>query len=264
MPTRDTPFAPGTPCWVELLSSDVAASQAFYGGLFGWTFEESDADFGGYVTAYSDGYPAAGIVPHSAHTPGPDVWTTYIAATDAEAAAGAVADAGGQVIAPAMAVADLGAMAIVSDPTAAIFGIWQAGTHTGFRKYNEPGSVTWDEHHSRDFATSTRFYEQVFGWTMDRSAGDTDAFRYYSGQVNGAGVAGLADSARELPAGAPSYWTVYFSVADVDEAAGKAAALGGTVGMGPEDTPIARLAEVRDTAGVQFMLHSQKLANRPG
>jgi uncharacterized protein len=264
MPTRDTPFAPGTPCWVELLSSDVAASQAFYGGLFDWTFEQSGADFGGYVTAYSDAYRVAGIVPHSAQTPGPDAWTTYIAATDAQAAVAAVADAGGQVIAPAMAVGDLGALAIVSDPTAAIFGIWQAGTHTGFGRYNEPGSVTWDEHHSRDFATSTRFYERVFGWTMDKSAGDTDEFRYYAGEVDGAAVAGLSDSARQLPEQAPSFWTVYFAVEDADEASGRVGELGGTVTMPAQDTPYGRIAEVHDNAGVQFMLHSEKLAGPAG
>jgi predicted enzyme related to lactoylglutathione lyase len=38
----------GTPCWVELLTSDPARSQEFYGRLFGWTVEDPGADYGGY------------------------------------------------------------------------------------------------------------------------------------------------------------------------------------------------------------------------
>ena len=41
MTTRDTPFAPGTPCWVDLLSSDVDKAKIFYGELFGWTSEQA-------------------------------------------------------------------------------------------------------------------------------------------------------------------------------------------------------------------------------
>ena len=32
-----TAYPPGTPCWVDLSTSDPAASAAFYTGLFGWT-----------------------------------------------------------------------------------------------------------------------------------------------------------------------------------------------------------------------------------
>jgi predicted enzyme related to lactoylglutathione lyase len=35
MPTRDS--APiGSPCWVDLSTSDTESSRAFYCGLFGW------------------------------------------------------------------------------------------------------------------------------------------------------------------------------------------------------------------------------------
>ena len=259
MSTRDTPFAPGTPCWVELLSSDVNASKAFYGGLFGWTFEESGADYGGYVTALLDGRRVAGITPNSTPT-SPDVWTTYIAARDASAAADAVADAGGHVSARVMAGGGLGAMAIVSAPTSAIFGVWQAGSHTGFGRYNEPGAVVWDEHHSREFATSTAFYQRVFGWGIDKSTGDTDEFRYYLGQVHGETVVGLMDRTAQMTGDTPSYWAVYFSVADADEAAARIAELGGTVTSEPTDTDFGRVVGGRDNAGVAFTLHSEKLA----
>ena len=54
MPTRDTTPA-GAPCWIDLMTSDPAASKAFYGALFGWTSEDSGPEFGNYVTFAKDG-----------------------------------------------------------------------------------------------------------------------------------------------------------------------------------------------------------------
>ena len=72
---------------------------------------------------------------------------------------------------------------------------------------------------------------------------DTDEFRYTTAAVGDEDVAGLMDSSSFLPAEVPSHWAVYFSVADADEACGKATELGGAVIRPPEDTPFGRLAE---------------------
>jgi predicted enzyme related to lactoylglutathione lyase len=260
MTTRDTPFAPGTPCWVDLVSTDFDKSAAFYGALFGWTASEPNAEFGGYAIFSSDGHQVAGVMGRMPQMQGPDVWSTYIATADIDGAAAAVADAGGQVMAPPMAVGDLGSMAMLIDPAGAVFGVWQAGQHTGFQKYNEPGSVTWDENHSKDFAASTPFYERVFGWDLDKM-NDSDEFRYYQAKVDGEVVAGLMDSAGFLPAEVPSHWAVYFSVADADEAIATAVEHGATVLRPAEDTPFGRIADLIDPTGAMFKLHSAKLLN---
>jgi predicted enzyme related to lactoylglutathione lyase len=260
MTTRDIPFEPGTPCWVDLFSSDLDASKNFYGELFGWEAHDSGEEFGGYVSVHSDGRRVAGMMKNTPESGSPDVWSTYISTDDIEATSEALVEAGGQVMFAPDAVADLGSMAIVVDPAGAAFGLWQPGTHLGFTKYNEPGSVTWDEHHSKDFRASTPFYEKVFGWQMD-TTNDSDEFRYYQAKVNGEVVAGLMDSAKFLPAEVPSHWAVYFGVEDADEAAAKVTQLGGSVIRGPEDTPYGRLADVQDPTGAAFKLHSNKLAN---
>ncbi len=36
MVTRDTAWANGTPCWVDLGVADIRKAGAFYGTLFGW------------------------------------------------------------------------------------------------------------------------------------------------------------------------------------------------------------------------------------
>jgi predicted enzyme related to lactoylglutathione lyase len=254
MPTRDTPFAPGTPCWVDLMSSDATAATAFYTALFGWTALAPAEEFGGYVTFASSGHRVAGMVPSQPGMGTADVWSTYIGVQDVQAAVAAATDAGATVLSPPMNVADLGGMAVLLDPAGAAVGLWQPGTHTGFEKYNEPGSVTWDEHHSKNFAASSAFYASVFGWKLEPMS-DTDQFRYFTATVDGNGVAGLMDSASFLPEQVPSHWAVYFSVPNVDAASARVVHLGGIVTRPAEDTPFRRMADVRDPNGTPFKLH---------
>ena len=255
MPTRSTPFAAGTPCWVDLLSSDTDKARQFYGDVLGWTAEESGAEFGGYITFYSDGHRVAGLMANQADNGIPDFWSTYICTDDVEATVAAAEKAGAKVLAAPMAVADLGSMAILSDPTGATIGLWQPGSHIGFEKYNEPGGVAWDELHSKDFEASKRFYAEVFGWQMVANS-DTDDFRYYTGDIDGSSVAGLMDSSKFLPPEVPSLWTVYFSVSDIDAACERATAAGGRVLRAPEDTPFGRIGELADPTGALFKLHT--------
>ena len=56
------------------------------------------------------------------------------------------------------------------------------------------------------------------------------------------------------PAEMPNYWLVYFSVDDVDGAAARAAAAGGTVMLAPLDFPGGRMAMVVDPQGAIFGL----------
>ncbi|MEP7024210.1 MAG: VOC family protein [Actinomycetota bacterium] len=260
MTTRDTPFAAGTPCWVDLQTSDVAASTAFYSELFGWTSESAGEDFGGYVTFFSDGHRVAGMFGQAQDSGHPDSWSTYLATADIAATTAAAQEAGAQVVAAPMEMGPLGSMAVLVDPVGATFGLWQAGLHTGFAKYNEPGAVTWDEHHSKDFATSTAFYQKVFGWGIQKTS-DTDEFRYYEGQIDGQTVAGLMDSHSFLPPSVPSHWAVYFSVADADAAVAQSVKLGGKVLRDAEDTPFGRIADLADATGANYKIHSAKLAN---
>lgn len=261
MTTREKPFAPGTPCWVDVLSSDVEASKAFYGGLLGWDFEAGSEEFGGYVNASSDGHRVAGIVPRRPEMGAiPDAWTTYISTADIDATVAAADAAGGQVMAAPMQVGEMGSMAIVIDPAGGAFGVWQPGSHIGFGKYNEAGSVAWDEYHSKNFDATTAFYAAVFGWQIEPMS-ETDEFRYSTAQVDGQDVAGLMDSHAFLPEEVPSHWAVYFNVADVDAAVANVTELGGTVIRPAEDTPFGRIADAVDSTGAMFKLHSVTLAN---
>ena len=164
------------------------------------------------------------------------------------------------MVVPAMAVGDQGSMAVLVDPAGGAVGLWQSGRHTGFTKYDEPGSVVWDELQSKGFAAAKEFYADVFGWTYDVTS-DTDEFRYLTAKVGDDQVAGLMDAAPFLPPEIPSHWAVYFNVADADEAVATAVAAGATVQMAPEDTPFGRMAQLSDPTGATFHLHSTKLVH---
>ena len=52
----------------------------------------------------------------------------------------------------------------------------------------------------------------------------------------------------------PSYWGVYFTVADADATVARAQELGGSVMFGPDDTPVGRLAAIVDPQGGNFSI----------
>ena len=255
MVTRDTAWAAGTPCWVDLGVPDFSQAQAFYAGLFGWDIQQGPPDAGGYAMCMKDGRAAAGIGPKMGPADAPTVWMTYISTDDADATAARVKAAGGQVIAEPFDVMDAGRMAVAIDPAGAVFGIWQPLAHTGAGVANEPGAVTWNEQLSRDFEGSQAFYRDVFGY--DYNDMSSDDFRYASFRVGGADVGGIGELGPQFPADIPANWTTYFAVQDADTAVAKVTELGGSVLRAPWDTPFGRMAVVSDNQGAPFAIMSQ-------
>lgn len=100
MPTRDTPWPAGIPCWADCQVDDPQAARAFYSQLLGWDVQDSPPEAGGYLMALLDGKPAAGIGPKPGGQPMPSVWTTYIAADDVDATAAKVTAAGASCSCP--------------------------------------------------------------------------------------------------------------------------------------------------------------------
>src|SRR5579859_7194396 len=73
----------GTPCWMDLLTSDTARAREFYGRIFGWHGAEASEEFGGYFMFTLDGAPVAGCMPAMPSMDVADVWGTYLATPDA-------------------------------------------------------------------------------------------------------------------------------------------------------------------------------------
>jgi predicted enzyme related to lactoylglutathione lyase len=258
MPAMTT-YPPGTPCWVDLSTSDPAASAAFYTGLFGWTAQAAPP---GGDAAYTFFAPAgtppgefhrsvvAGLMPSPGS--GRAAWNTYVSATDADAAAGRVTAAGGQVLAPAAEVPGQGTMAMFADDQGARFAVWQPAAFDGARLVNDPGCFCWSELACRDTAAAGAFYGSVFGWAPDTS--EMGPMTYTEWRLAGRTVGGMVHMDEEWPADVPPRWVVYFAVTDCDEAAARATELGGRVTVPPADAPPGRLAILTDPQGAAFTI----------
>lgn len=244
MPTV-TAYAPGTPSWTDLTTSDPEAASAFYGAVIGWDVVDPGPQFGGYRRLVREGRAAAGLM--QAQEGMPTVWTTYVATTDAQATAAAVREHGGTVLVEPMPVHDLGTMAVFLDPAGAAFGAWQAGTFAGAEVVNEPGALVWNELATRDPQGATAFYAAVFGWTA-RTA-DMGGTMYTTFELDGRGVAGMMEIGADWPPEVPSYWGVYFGVEDCDAAVAEATGRGAQVIVPPRDIPVGRFAALTDPQG---------------
>ena len=244
--------ANGDPCWIDLMTSDTAAARSFYGELFGWTALEPDPRFGGYFNFEKDGELVAGCMNQMPDSSTPDIWSVYLQVADAKETVAAAVAHGGQVVADAMDVDDLGTMAVLVDVGGAAIGMWQPGEHKGFGDRGIPGTPSWFELHTRAYAESLSFYKDVFGWELHTMSDEAD-FKY-STLGDEDPRAGVMDAASFLPEGVPSHWAIYFQVADADKTLARVQKLGGSILEPAQDTPYGRLATATDTTGARFKL----------
>jgi predicted enzyme related to lactoylglutathione lyase len=256
MPTR-TSYTEGTPNWVDLQTTDVDAAKAFYGSLFGWTFDDQpDPDGGAYSIALIDGQSVAAIAPQSpmlVENKVPPRWNTYIAVDDVDAAAAKVVGAGGQLLMEPFDVMEAGRMAFVADPSGAAVGLWQASDHIGATLVNEPNTLTWNELTSNDLVAALPFYEAVVGLTArETPMGEHNYTMLFVGEdfVGGATIPQME--------GVPNHWHVWFAVADADAAVATATAGGASVLLGPQDMEIGRIAVLTDPQGAGFSIIAMK------
>lgn len=246
----------GAPCWVELMSSDPDRSAAFYHELLGWETGEPNPEFGGYRILSLGGEQVAGLMQAQPGMPVTDVWSVYLCVDDAVPTVAAARKAGSEIIADAMAVGDLGTMAVITDAGGAVIGMWQPGEHRG-------GVVATDnapchfELQTRDFDASVAFYETVFGWKPEQTPSDDPTFRYTVLNVADGENAGIMDATAFLPEGVPAHWGIYFAVPDVDATLATTEKLGGSIVMPAEDTPYGRLAVATDVNGATFKLRGE-------
>jgi predicted enzyme related to lactoylglutathione lyase len=238
MPAASHP--PGTFCWFECGSTNVAQAKKFYTGLFGWSAVEvpMPSDMGGTYTMLQIGedvvggmYPLAGAQFEGV----PSHWTTYVAVQDTDAIAERTAALGGKILAPPMDVPDVGRMAVLQDPTGAAFAIFQAGGHPGIAQLGPvPGTFGWSELATRDTAAAKTFYTELFGWTAKTD--DNPEMPYTEFQVEGKSIGGMMAMTPQH-GDAPPHWLPYVMVKDCRATAKKVESLGGHLFVPPMDIP---------------------------
>ncbi|KUN81425.1 VOC family protein [Streptomyces griseoruber] len=240
----------GTPCWADAMFTDVEGAKTFYGEVLGWTFGESSSEYGNYTQAYVDGKAVAAVVPPMPGQEGQSQWCLYFASPDAEATAAKIRAHHGEVLMEPMQVGDFGTMCLAREPSGAVFGVWQAGTHEGFEAEAVPGAYGWAEVFTREPDRADTFFSSVFPYTAQQIEDDNVDFRMFN--VGDTTVLGRMRMTDDFPPEVPSYVNVYFIVGDCDEAVAKATKLGGVLRFGPMSSPFGRFAALSDPQGANF------------
>src|SRR5215211_3253964 len=240
-----TSHAPGTFSWVDLATSDADGAKVFYGGLLGWVFEDMPVpDSPPYSMARLGGRAVAALYPKRDEQ-APSAWLSYVTVEDADATAEHAGELGATVISEPFEVLEAGRMAVLQDPTGAVFAIWQPRASIGAELVNDPGALCLNQLNTTDPQSAQAFYGGLFGWTFHGIESGGPA---YWGINNGDRLNG------GMMAGEPSHWLAYFTTADIDASAAKVGELGGRVALGPVPVPGGRIAVAADPQGAVFAL----------
>ena len=274
MPERDGYIA-GVPCAVDTSHPDPEAAIGFYGGLFGWEFEDvmPPQSERRYFVARLRGLDVAAVGSTLEGGPQTAMWNTYFWVDSADETVSRVRDAGGGVVSePVDVPPDAGRTAVFTDPEGALFRVWQANENRGAQLVNEPGSLNLNGLNTHDLGGAKAFYGSVFGWRtidvngfemwalpgfgdfLERDSPDLrkqmveaeapEGFEDVVGSINP-----IADDQPDTPA----HWSVTFAVDNADATAAKAAELGGNVIVPPFDAPWVRMTVIADPQGATFI-----------
>lgn len=261
-------YPAGVPCFVDTGRRDPQAAMDFYGGLFGWEFEDvSPEGAPSYFPASLNGLvvAAVGEQPDMDWTP---VWNTYVRVDDADVTAAKVSEAGGKVTMPPFEVGPAGRMVAFDDPEGASLCLWEPGQTRGAQLVNAPGAWVFSTLITADADAAATFYGSVFGWKLGPADDDGSAMLMQPGYQDF-----LAQKDPDLPArleqfeapegfgdvvattmpaanGTPPHWGVSFSVDDADASVSRASELGAAIVVEPFDAPWVRVAGLRDPDGV--------------
>ena len=165
---------PGTFSWAELATTDQKDGVAFYRALLGWNVSEQpagpDETYSMFQLGDKEVAAACGLRPEERKAGVPSHWNMYVSVANADEAVKRAEQLGAKVLAPPFDVMEVGRMAVLQDPTGAVFQVWQAKQHIGARVLNEPGALCWTELTTRDTKAAESFYTQLFGWSAEHSA----------------------------------------------------------------------------------------------
>ncbi|MFJ8042756.1 VOC family protein [Kitasatospora sp. NPDC096147] len=250
-----TDFRTGSPNWLDLGSPDTAAAAAFYGAVFGWSFEPSGSEAGGYGFFRQDGRTVAALGPlteEGAHS----AWTVYFHTPEADSTAKSVEQAGGTVRVAPDDVFDAGRLAAFTDPAGGEFAVWQPNRNAGLEATTVPGTLCWVELHTPDPAGAQGFYGTLFDWRYERV--DVPGMTYtVVSTADGADQqrASFGGIAPTEPGHDHAAWLPYFEVTDPDATIDRTVAHGGAVLLPGMDAPgIGRMAWLTDPAGARFAI----------
>lgn len=246
----------GKVIWHDLITEDLESAKRFYGGMFDWTFEDTNAPSGqDYSVARSGNVYVAGMLTIASPEDGSNYsrWLPYISVSDVDETLSKVTAAGGSVAATARDV-NLGRVAAILDPEGAVIGLARSrfGDPDDQTTSAAPGRPMWTELLADDTSAAISFYQTTIGYdvrTLERRGG-----QYTLLGSNGVDRVGIMKNPSE---DVKPVWLTYFGVTDPVAAAAKAEELGGRVILPPSpELRNGTLAVVEDPSGAILVLQN--------
>ena len=218
--------------WRDLLTNKPAESRRFYEELFGWTFERPGTvpGFGGpdsYLLIRHEGRLIGGMLDTNTIRPGEDIsqWMTGMSVADLDTAVARVEAQGGKINAPPTSVGSRGRIAVIEDPTGALFAMIEASGGDPDDSDPVANGWLWDELWTEDVDTATTFYQAVVGFEYtDHDIDQNEDYRVLTiDNTPRAGVLQMPfDDVRPV-------WVNYVRVEDPAAVTARVAGLGGEV-----------------------------------
>jgi uncharacterized protein len=231
-----TKYPHGTFSWAECASNDASKGKQFYSDLMGWGYDDMPMGGGQVYTMFKhDGERVAAINPLQPEEQAqgtPSHWNNYVAVDNVDALADKATQLGGTVIMPPMDVFDNGRMLFLQDPTGAFVGLWQAKSFIGAGLVNIPGAMTWNELMTPDSQKARDFYGPLLGWTFQKMENVDYYLIFNQGRLNG-GIMSMTPEMGNMP----PVWSIYFSVANIEDSAAKVEKLGGKIHVPITEAP---------------------------
>lgn len=238
--------------WYELMTTDRAAAQAFYGAVCGWTFG-GDGDYAEVIA--EGGRRIGGILtrpPEAASMP--PMWLGYIGVAELEPAIARLTEAGGRLHKGPVDMAGVGRWAVVADPQGAVFYLFEPARADDAA--DASAAVGWHELYATDADAALGFYHAQFGWEADETLdmGDHGKYRMFRAAGGSRAIGGIM----RLPAPeCPPMWNYYFLVPSVAAAADRIPAAGGAIRLAPMQVPGGSwVLQGVDPQGAAFALNS--------
>lgn len=245
--------------WVELMTKDPAAAQAFYQKVVGWGATKMDGGPVEYTLFTAGDRPVAGLMaipPNAAAQGAPPSWLAYVEVPDVNATIEQAIALGAKVIAPAMDIPQAGRFAVLQDPQGAVFAVITSANELAPETDPAPLEFSWHELTTSDLTGAVAFYQQLFGWEKksEFDMGEMGIYHMYGRDRFTYG--GMMLKPPQAPG---TYWLHYARVADsADAAAQRAVRLGAKIMVGPMEVPGGdRVAILSDPQGAVFAVHSK-------
>lgn len=164
-PTPTGTYQTGKFIWFDLITNDVEAAKRFYGGLFGWEFEdENPADL--FTLIKYRGKPLGGIVfgKRLKQQVSESRWLSYLSVPDVDKATEYINTNGGTLYRKPAELPHRGRYAVVSDPQGALFALLKASNGDPPDEEPEMGEWLWNELLTSDANSAVSFYEEFLGY----------------------------------------------------------------------------------------------------